>query len=443
MKDVIVVGAGIAGLTLAYRLQRAGRKVIVLESSANPGGWIQTTQKDGFTLECGPNSCSENPAFLELVKDLDIESELVSASSESQKRYIVSKDKLVPVPQSFTQALFTPIISTTAKIRLLAEPFMPRSKENDESVYSFVKRRAGEQFATNIMSAALNGIWAGDINSLSARSALNKLWGFEQEHGSLVMGSTKSSKKNIRKIYSFKTGMGRLVERLMEVIEPGTVRLLSEVHSIEIVDDYYTLKFDKVDTNKAISGKNVVLTTPTKTTLELLKKYNLFTRSKVEKIPYAPIGILHLAFPKGALGEKLDGFGFLSPSKADQAVLGAIYSSTIFPNRAAEDCELLTCFTGGLRNPELANVFDEQVRDKAIEEINSLLDPEAHPRVIGAHFYQDAIPNYPINHYELQEEIETLNYQDKGIKILSNWFSGVSVGDRIEEARLLADKLAI
>ena len=50
MSDVIVIGAGITGLTAAYELARRGRRVAVLEAAPRAGGLIQTTRVDGFTM---------------------------------------------------------------------------------------------------------------------------------------------------------------------------------------------------------------------------------------------------------------------------------------------------------------------------------------------------------------------------------------------------------
>ncbi|WP_310584204.1 NAD(P)/FAD-dependent oxidoreductase [Deinococcus sp.] len=53
MQDIIVVGAGLAGLTAARTLSRAGRRVRVLEASGEVGGRVRSRLQDGFTLDAG------------------------------------------------------------------------------------------------------------------------------------------------------------------------------------------------------------------------------------------------------------------------------------------------------------------------------------------------------------------------------------------------------
>ena len=52
-QDVVIIGAGISGLTAAVYLHRQGRKVLILESSERAGGRIKTDSKDGFLFDRG------------------------------------------------------------------------------------------------------------------------------------------------------------------------------------------------------------------------------------------------------------------------------------------------------------------------------------------------------------------------------------------------------
>ena len=51
--EVIIIGAGISGLTAAVYLSRMGKNVLILEASERAGGRIKTDKLDGFLLDHG------------------------------------------------------------------------------------------------------------------------------------------------------------------------------------------------------------------------------------------------------------------------------------------------------------------------------------------------------------------------------------------------------
>ena len=63
-KNAIVIGAGIAGLSVAIRLQNAGFKVEVFESNNYPGGKLTDFSKKGYRFDMGP-SLFTMPQFIE------------------------------------------------------------------------------------------------------------------------------------------------------------------------------------------------------------------------------------------------------------------------------------------------------------------------------------------------------------------------------------------
>lgn len=52
-EKVIVIGAGIAGLTAAYYLWKQGMDVEVLESSSRVGGRMTSDTSEGYTIDRG------------------------------------------------------------------------------------------------------------------------------------------------------------------------------------------------------------------------------------------------------------------------------------------------------------------------------------------------------------------------------------------------------
>jgi len=55
-RKIIIIGAGISGLTAAYLLDKEGYHITVLEKKKEPGGSIETVVEKGFLFDRGPNS---------------------------------------------------------------------------------------------------------------------------------------------------------------------------------------------------------------------------------------------------------------------------------------------------------------------------------------------------------------------------------------------------
>src|SRR5690242_10338313 len=132
---VIVVGGGITGLTLGYRLAQRGVEVTVLEALPRPGGDATTIQDDGFLIEGGPNGFLDRerePETRALVNELGLESKLQQARPESKRRYILLGGKLRLVPAGPPSLITTDVLSAGGKLRLLLEPFVGAAPEGRE-----------------------------------------------------------------------------------------------------------------------------------------------------------------------------------------------------------------------------------------------------------------------------------------------------------------------
>ena len=75
---IAVVGGGLAGLSAAWELRRAGADVVVLHSERHPGGVIVTERRDGFVVEGGPDGfLAAEPDIQDLARELGIGDRLV------------------------------------------------------------------------------------------------------------------------------------------------------------------------------------------------------------------------------------------------------------------------------------------------------------------------------------------------------------------------------
>ena len=78
MSQVIIVGGGIAGLSVAYELFRRGTSFTLLEAGGRAGGVVLSEQVDGFTIDAGPDSLLvQKPEGIRLCEELGLAERLV------------------------------------------------------------------------------------------------------------------------------------------------------------------------------------------------------------------------------------------------------------------------------------------------------------------------------------------------------------------------------
>lgn len=460
--DVVIVGGGISGLALAAFLKASGSKVLVLEQQARFGGVIETSRQDGFLLEIGPNSTMSGQALLELNAMLGIENAVLYPTENSKRRLILSGDtldpSLVPVPTKLSEAIFTPLLSPIGKLRLCAEPLIARSTAEDESVAEFFTRRLGSEFTQAIVAPALNGIWAADISRLSVRSALPKLWDLEQSAGSLIGGAVRKWLRRLpgpgqphgrRRLFTYNHGLGQLMSALVDYLGPHAALANSTVLDFSYNDTAVTVNYVTIEApgraaeHKAtIRADNVVICTEAAATSNLLAPFNQKLSNQLHAIPYAPLGVTHLAIRADQCNSStVDGFGFLIPPRLKRLLLGAIFSSSIFERRAPDGFHLITCFSGGALAPQHARVDQMPIAESVAKDVQQILGLKSVPVILNRRYYRSAIPNYSLGHFQLQESIRRFEHEHPWLRCLGNWYSGVSVSDRVEAAKSLAHEL--
>jgi oxygen-dependent protoporphyrinogen oxidase len=449
--DVIVVGGGISGLACTWGLQKSGRKVLLLEAASRAGGTIGTVREHDCLLEAGPNSTLDTtPLIGRLLDELGIAGERIDAEPAARNRYILRQGKLLALPLSPAAFLSTPLFSTLAKLRLLREPFIARSPKNiEESVADFVRRRLGTEFLDHAINPFVAGVYAGDPEQLSVSAAFPKLHQLEQAHGSLILGQLLGARARARNpekskqsaaMFAFRDGMQTLTDaiaRRLEHIELGT-----EVIGVEPGNGGHLVRTGGASGHREFHARVVVLSIPAHAAANLTAPFAPQASAALAAIPYPPVAVAVSAYRRGSATHALDGFGFLVPQCEGRRLLGTIFSSTLFDNRAPRELDLLTTFVGGMRQPALAQLEESEIAELVQAEHAGILGAARRAEFVKVRRWPRAIPQYTLGHLARIAQIEEAERDVPGLFFCANYRGGVSIGDCIRSADATAARVA-
>ncbi len=448
---VIVLGAGLTGLVTAWQLRQRGIAVTVLEAGAEPGGVMQSSQRDGFLVEHGPNSCTLTAAIAQLVHALDLTAHLREAAPQARRRFIVRAGVPLEVPMSPPAMLRSPLFGAMAKLRVLAEPFVGRRTQmGDESVADFVRRRLGAEPLAWAVDPFVSGVYAGDPEHLSVRHAFPRLAALEREHGSLVRGMIASARRargvaapSAHTMISFRDGMATLPRAIAASLGPDVVRCGHRARMVEHDGLRYTVTVDTAAGMQKLAADVVISTLP----LHALTQVQLPQGAGVTEalaqlalVPYPPVSSLALGFRRRDVAHALDGFGCLIPSAERRDTLGVLFSSTLFDGRAPDGHVLLTCFIGGTRHPEHGALTTDALVARVLADLRALLGITGEPAFVQHTAWPHAIPQYNLGHDANVQAATALEAALPGLLVDGQFRRGVSVGDCVASGEVIAER---
>jgi len=445
MSRIGVIGAGIAGLTAAYRLRQDNHSVVVFEATDRPGGVIRSMHGDGFLVETGPNSLRSTPFLHNLVQDLNLDEQRVWADDRASRRYVVRDGTPVPIPTSVGGFLTTDLLSTGAKFRLLGEPFVPARSNAPihESLADFTRRRLGEEVLEYAVAPFVGGVYAGDPEELSARHTFDQLVEWEREYGSLFWGAVRdgsSSPDDVPSgLFSFRDGLESLPQLLADRLDDA-IEYETPVTGLHEQEEGWG-----VHTNGSASPSHdvdgIVCTAP----LHRLRDVDLDTpvdRTPLDEVAYPPVQVVGLGYEREQIDHPLDGFGMLVPPvESEFDVLGTLFSSSLFPERAPKGHVLLTTFVGGARAPALARRTEATIQTTVERDLEALLGVRGSP-VFSQHVHWPrAIPQYTPGYGAVKNTLDALETEHPGLVFAGNYRQGVSVGDAAESGQDAVSRL--
>jgi oxygen-dependent protoporphyrinogen oxidase len=449
---VAVIGGGITGLTAAFYLQRKGVAVTLYEASSRAGGVIQSLTEGGFLAEFGPNTILEtSPLIGELVRDAGLASRRRDPDPRADARYVVRYQRPLAMPGSPLGFFTTDLFSFRAKLAVLREPFVPRRRdEKEESIAEFVVRRLGQEFLDHAIDALVAGIYAGDPARLSVPQAFPRLAQLEARYGSLIKGQIFGARERKRRgevakdrapKFSFDDGLQVLPDTLQR-------RLGSAIHLNAVVlklarrGEGWTLTLRKGGCETQAEHRAVLYcgTAPKLAELQV-ESDPAVSFSAFAEIRYPPVASVVLGFRREDVVHPCRGFGMLIPKIEGFKILGTIFSSSLFPNRAPAGHLTLTSYVGGERYPELAALPPEKLFALTCADLKVLLGVRGAPVFKHSVFYPKAIPQYNLGYQRYRDLMTEIEQNAPGLFFAGHYRDGISVGDSLVSGRKAADRI--
>lgn len=448
--DAIIIGAGLTGLTLAFYLIKFGLNVKLIEKSNRAGGVIQSHYEDGFIYETGPNSgVLSTPEAAELFEDLSEHCTLETANEAAKDRWIWKRGKWESLPSGLISGITTPLFDFKDKLNILLEPFKTKGNKPYESVADLVKRRLGNSFLDYAVDPFISGIYAGNPETLITKYALPKLYNLEQEYGSFIRGAikkqsikkTEREKKATREVFSSKDGLQNLINALENSIGKDNFYFDAKDIKIYTKSKPYKIQFSQNEVLHNLECPLIITTSGAYSLQNMFPEIENELISKITSLNYARVAQVILGYKKWN-GIELKSFGGLVPAKENRDILGVLFMSSIFSNRAPEGGALLSVFIGGARKQQFVDYSDEQLFQLTDKEISAMLKTNGQkPDLQKAVRYNYAIPQYERSTKERYEAIATIQDRFNGIILAGNIRDGIGMSDRIAQARIIANEI--
>ncbi len=232
MKSVAVIGAGIAGLSAAHDLQKAGRRVVVLDRDDLVGGRMADRIVNGICTHTGASIIfSFNAEMFGLIDELGLRDEVVSFKDDAEVEAF-NAETSYPLRLTFdplfllrhkafgltTKAKLATLLPDMIAAGLKTDPCLMETATayDDESVTDYVTRKVSSEFLENYLEPYFRAPWHWEPEWISRAYLLSMM-------GHVVRGSE----------YSFKSGIGLLTRTLASKLD---VRLGHSVRHVRAQD---------------------------------------------------------------------------------------------------------------------------------------------------------------------------------------------------------------
>ena len=413
---IVIVGAGISGLTLAHELHARGVEHVVLERSDRVGGVIRSGRVEGRLLEWGPQRARMTPDFARLIDELALRERVIEAPRDLPL-FVYRASKLRRVPFSLRELVTSDLLPWSARLRVLAEP-LTAAPRDDETVGAVFRRKLGRHAYEALAGPLYGGLYASDpddmIVGLSLRHTLRDLGVRRSLLTPLLRrgGGVRTSAA-----VSFIDGLEEL-PRALHDRHRDRIRLNTPVRALAAEGRRWSIELD----GETLSADHVVMTTPTWDAGEMTAEALRDTAPRITRLSYNPVTLVHVEDDA-----RLRGLGYQVALDEEMVTRGVTFNDALFGRGVS------TIFLGGARNRWIASAGDDELKRIALDELERVTG--ARGRVLSVH--RTWMPAWDRT-WALIDGMEL----PPGLHVHANWHARPGLPGRLAGSRRLAEKLA-
>lgn len=436
MYDVVVVGAGIAGLTAARDLAAAGRSVLVLEGSPRIGGKLRIESVAGVRVDVGAEAMlNRRPEGVALAREVGLD--VVHPTSATSRIY--SRGALRPMPRSLMGVPFdvdelasSEVLSASGLARLRNEVVTP--VDEDLSVGDLVAARLGDEVVERLVEPLLGGVYAGRARHLSAAATVPQLLAMARR-GPLLEQAAAVARTDVPVFAGVPGGMGLLPDAVAAGLE---VRVEATVRELRRDGHGWALTVGSTHRPETVRAAQVVLATPAAPTARLLADVDPEMAAAVAGIESASVAVVTLALPRSAVEGLADRSGFLVPPVEQRGIKASTFSFAkwAWVAEAGGSLAILRTSLGRVGEESTLQAADETLVARSLAELEELAGVVAVPADTHVQRWGGGLPQYAVGHLDLVARVRST--LPAGLAVCGAWCEGVGIPAVIGSARRAA-----
>ena len=435
-KKVVVVGAGITGLTVAYRLLKSegNFEIVVLEGEKQTGGKLITSRFAGLLLDEGADAfLARAPWAKDLFDEIGISKEFVSPSSRSAS--IWANGSLEPLPSPNVlgipldhDSLPSKLLNSgdALKIKQGGKPSKAVPEGTDVSIGSLVRDCVGDSVFELFVDPLLGGINAGVVDDMSCETMAPQLLEAARHEEGLIAAlreTQQNSDSDSPVFYTHPNGMGHIVEKLTEQVSES-IRKDSNVISINRTNQQWVL-----ETNAGSEiADAVVLATSAQNAAKLLTSVSPTTSSRLSDIEHASVSLVSFAFNNSDINIPKDQSGFLVPRSTGMLMTACSFSGNKWAHLNDGSQTLIRVSSGRIDDQRHDTLSDEELVKHLIDDLAVTLGLDSQPLEFRVTRWPKALAQFKIGHLQRMEgTIDLLADEAPGVFISGSYHFGVGI----------------